>query len=144
VKKARIENTKYKFSSTKVNNLEREKRWGKAILERQDNLRKEIDKIPLVEETRFEMLWNILKATYKMVKTLYYIFKILTLLQTLKENKVSKDKLTTTIGIMIGAIITLLTIWFGIKIPPEISQLIIAGLAWLVMYIWKPKEKPKE
>ena len=144
MEKASIENTKYDFSSTKKNELEREKRWGKAILERQDNLRNEIDKIPLVEETRFEMLWNILKATYKMVKTLYYIFKILTLLQTLKENKVSKDKLTTTIGIMIGAIITLLTIWFGIKIPPEISQLIIAGLAWLVMYIWKPKEKPKE
>lgn len=100
----------------------------------------EFDKIPLKEPTRWEMIWTIIRTSYKIVRTLYFIFKILDLINTLKELKeMTKDKLTTIIGAVVGAIITILTIWGGYTIPAEVAQVIIGAIVAIVMWIWKPK-----
>jgi len=140
IKKSEIEPTKYDFILTHRELREKERRRERALTEKYSYLRAELEKIPIQEKTRWEMLWAVIRASYKIVRILYYIFKILTLFETLRGGKMTKDKLTTIIGAIIGAIITILTVQFGYTIPAEIAQVILGAIVAIVFWIWKPKE----
>ncbi len=56
----------------------------------------------------------------------------------------TRKKLTTLIGSIVGTIIVILNLFFGVDIPPEMTTTIIGLLVAIIGFIWKPDEKPEK
>jgi len=137
---ATIERTAITFEKSQLEK-ERELKRNMALVRKYAYLCFEFDKIPVTEPTRWDMIWAIIRATYKVVKVLYYIFRIYLLFTNLRNEMDLNTKTNIIAGIV--AFLTAILLIFGIQIPVEVLTAVVGGILTLILWFTGKKDTKK-